>query len=127
MGLAFYTGDGKGAMALWPIFGAVNQLLAGLALLAITSYLVHKNRPLWTTLPPLVFMVIMTTWAMAGNIPSLWMQGKIFLSLLSGFILFLQGWMLVESFVILHDKWLNPKISAQPEFAKSQIRSSPKH
>ena len=119
MGLAFYTGDGKGAMALWPIFGAVNQLLAGLALLAITSYLVHHNRPLWTTVPPMIFMVVMTTWAMAGNLSSLWGQGKIFLAALSGLILFLQGWMLFESFFILKGKWLSARISAHPESAKT--------
>jgi len=123
MGLAFYTGDGKGAMALWPIFGAVNQLLAGLALLAITSYLVLKKRPLWTTLPPMIFMVIMTTWAMAANIPSLWGEGKIFLSLLSGLILFLQAWMIIESSIILRERWLRSGIPAA-ESAPSSFGSS---
>ena len=104
MVLAFYTGDGKGAMALWPIFGGVNQLLAGLALLAVTSYLIHTNRPVWITLPPLVFMVIMTTWAMVSNGLTLLAKGNILLALLSGGILLLQGWMLFESVPILYTK-----------------------
>ncbi len=104
MVLAFYTGDGKGAMALWPIFGAVNQLLAGLALLAVTSYLIHTNRPVWITVPPLIFMVVMTTWAMVSNGLTLWEKGSFLLALLSGGILLLQAWMLFESIPILYAK-----------------------
>jgi len=67
--LAFATGaDGKGAMKLWPMFGAVNQLLAALALLVITLYL--KRRSSWgyfLTLLPCIFMLVMTTWAMVAN------------------------------------------------------------
>jgi carbon starvation protein len=104
MALAFYTGDGKGAMALWPIFGAVNQLLAGLALLAVTSYLVHTGRPVWITVPPLFFMVIMTTWAMIGNGLALWKAGNLLLACLGGLILLLQAWMLLVSIPILYAK-----------------------
>jgi len=104
MVLAFYTGDGKGAMALWPIFGAVNQLLAGLALLAVTSYLIHTGRPVWITVPPLIFMVVMTTWAMVNNGLTLWEQGNFLLAMLSGGILLLQAWMLIESVPILYAK-----------------------
>ena len=101
MALAFYSGDGKGAMALWPIFGAVNQLLASLALLAITTYLVRTARPVWICLPPLCFMVFVTTWAMIENIAALLGKDQLFLPCLSSFILVLQVWMLVESFRIL--------------------------
>ena len=67
--LAFATGaDGKGALTLWPMFGAVNQLLAGLALLIITVYLRRKSS--WgylLTLLPCLFMLVMTLWAMVAN------------------------------------------------------------
>lgn len=127
MGLAFYSGNGQGAMALWPIFGAVNQLLATLALLTITSYLIHTGRPLWfwVTFIPMLFMVIMTSWAMAGNIPSLWTKGNIFLSTLSALILILQGWMLTESCFVLQKKRLNNQITAQLEFAENPTELSP--
>ena len=104
MALAFYTGDGKGAMALWPIFGAVNQLLAGLALLAVTSYLIHIGRPVWITVPPLVFMVVMTSWAMISNGLTLWEKGNLLLAGLSTLILLLQTWMLLVSIPILFAK-----------------------
>jgi len=67
--LAFATGaDGKGALTLWPMFGAVNQLLAALALLVITIYL--RRRGGWgflLTLGPCLFMLVLTIWAMVSN------------------------------------------------------------
>ncbi|MGB2938228.1 MAG: carbon starvation protein A [Phycisphaerae bacterium] len=68
-GLAFATGaDGEGALTLWPMFGAVNQLLAALALLLITIYL--RRRGTWgylLTLFPCLFMLVLTVWAMVVN------------------------------------------------------------
>jgi len=65
-GLAFGTGaSGTGALTLWPMFGAVNQLLAALALLLITIYL--RRRGTWgyvLTLVPCLFMLVLTMWAM---------------------------------------------------------------
>ncbi len=101
MALAFYSGDGRGAMTLWPIFGGVNQLLASLALLAIISYLVHQARPIKVVVPPMIFMVIVTAWAMAYNAQSLWYQGNYLLAGLSLFIIALQVWVLFESVMIV--------------------------
>ncbi len=43
--LAFATGaSGNGALKLWPLFGAVNQTLAALALIIITLYLKAQGR-----------------------------------------------------------------------------------
>lgn len=108
MVLAFYSGDGKGAMALWPIFGAVNQLLAGLALLAVISYLVSLQRPVWVALPPMLFMVVMTIWALVANGQRLWAAGNLLLASFSGVILFLQGWMLVETLLVLRQRLASP-------------------
>jgi len=66
--LAFIQKGGRGAIVLWPLFGTVNQLLAGLALLVITLYLIkRKIRAIYTFLP-FLFMVIMTGWALLLNI-----------------------------------------------------------
>ena len=59
--------DGSGGMLLWPLFGTGNQLLAGLALLVITIWLVkNKTRSFYTSIP-LVFVLIITGWAMFIN------------------------------------------------------------
>lgn len=56
---------GKGGLILWPVFGATNQLLGGLALLVLTVWLVRTRRPRWVTAAPMVFMLAMTGWAIA--------------------------------------------------------------
>jgi len=63
--LAFASGaDGKGALTLWPLFGAVNQTLAALALILITIYLKPKGKYKWLISGiPAVFMSVMTVWA----------------------------------------------------------------
>jgi carbon starvation protein len=46
--------------AIWPVFGATNQLLAGLALLAVTVWLKRTGRSWRFVGVPMVFMVGMT-------------------------------------------------------------------
>ena len=46
--------------AIWPVFGATNQLLAGLALLAVTVWLKRTGRSWQFVGVPMVFMVGMT-------------------------------------------------------------------
>jgi len=50
--------------AIWPIFGATNQLLAGLAMLAVAVWLKKSGRKIAFILGPMVFMNIMTIWAL---------------------------------------------------------------
>ena len=45
---------------IWPVFGSTNQLLGGLALLAISVWLRRTGRPMWVTLLPMIFMVSVT-------------------------------------------------------------------
>jgi len=46
--------------ALWPIFGTANQLLAAMALLTVSAWLLLRKRRNWYTLVPAVFMVATT-------------------------------------------------------------------
>ncbi|MGZ5438876.1 MAG: carbon starvation CstA family protein [Candidatus Aminicenantales bacterium] len=46
--------------ALWPIFGTANQLLAAMALLTVSAWLLLRKRRNWFTLAPAVFMVVTT-------------------------------------------------------------------
>ena len=67
--LAFSSGlNGKGALGLWPLFGAVNQLLAALALLIVTCYLIQKKRPYYLlSLIPCLFLSLLSIWASLHN------------------------------------------------------------
>jgi carbon starvation protein len=57
---AAILGATEGYKAIWPIFGASNQLVAALALIVVTSYLVSIKRPKAYTLYPAIFMLITT-------------------------------------------------------------------
>ena len=46
---------------IWPIFGSANQLLAALALLAVSVWLAHRARKHLFVLLPMVFMYVVTT------------------------------------------------------------------
>ncbi|MCD1654099.1 carbon starvation protein A [Treponema zuelzerae] len=53
-----------GYQKIWPIFGSANQLLAALALLAVTAWVVKKGKKSWETIVPLVFMFSVTLTAL---------------------------------------------------------------
>ena len=79
--LAFGAGgaDGSGGMIIWPLFGTTNQLLAGLTLLVITVMLVHYRRPMWYTLLPLCFLLVMTVTALVIQLKTFYDQQNYFL------------------------------------------------
>jgi carbon starvation protein len=60
---------GTGGLILWPLFGATNQLLAGLAFLVITFYLWRRKVPVWFVALPMLFMLAMPAWAMIAELP----------------------------------------------------------
>ncbi len=55
---------GKGGLILWPMFGAVNQLLGGLAFTVIAFWMWRRRIPVWFIVLPAIFMLIMPAWAM---------------------------------------------------------------
>jgi carbon starvation protein len=94
------NGPGSGGLILWPLFGAINQLLAGLAFLVIAFYLVRHGKPVWFLAAPLALMVIVPAWAMGHNIVQWSGAGQWLLVVLGVAVLALQGWMVVESLVM---------------------------
>ena len=99
--LAFYSGNGKGALRLWPLFGTVNQLLAALSLLVITVYLAKKGKSLVYSGIPLIFMLIMTGWAMIINLEKFYNKGDWFLFIIGLIVFLLEIWMVIESIIVL--------------------------
>jgi len=47
-------------LAIWPIFGSANQLLAALTLIAISVWLTVRGKPNWFTILPSIFMMVTT-------------------------------------------------------------------
>ena len=98
--LAITQGGGQGGLALWPLFGTTNQLVAGVTLLIVSIWLKRKGRPYVYTLIPMVLVAAVTAWAMVGNLvdyygnfEELWL-----LSLSGTLILALDLWILFEGF-----------------------------
>ena len=106
---------GTGGMILWPLFGAVNQLLAGLAFMVIVFYLHRRQKPIIFALLPMVIMLIMPAAALTWNLFNsqsgwfwpLWemSSGQVAWSWTNTHLLFLVGlgaialeiWMIVEA------------------------------
>jgi len=91
----------KGANVIWPLFGATNQLLAGLALLAVTAYLARQKRPLYYTGIPMIFMVIMTTWGMIGNLFNYASKGDWLLTIIDAIVIVLEIWLIAEAWAVI--------------------------
>jgi len=89
-------GLGSGGFLLWPLFGATNQLVAGLTLLVATIYLWKTGRPIIYTLIPMVFLVVMTIAAMVWNFKAF--ADNPLLLILSAAILALSVWLLLETY-----------------------------
>lgn len=73
-------------LKIWPIFGAANQLLAALTMIAITAWLAQKARSYWFIAIPAAFMLITTVTALV---------------ILLGRYINFQSWTLVVTDVIL--------------------------
>ncbi|MEZ6095688.1 MAG: carbon starvation protein A [Pirellulaceae bacterium] len=90
---------GGGGTILWPLFGATNQLLAGLAFLVAAFYLWRKNYSAWIVVIPMIFMLIIPGWALTVQIGGWWEKQN---WLLLGFgvaTLALQFWMVIEAII----------------------------
>lgn len=115
MALALSADGGKGALILWPVFGALNQLLASLALLIGTVYLAKKKKPIWITGLPMLFMMVMTLYATFLNL-------KKFISSNNGLLIFITIatlvialWIIIEGFIAI------AKAGREPEPVEEEI------
>lgn len=92
---------GKGGLLLWPLFGATNQLLGGLAFLVISFWMWRRQLPVWFIVIPMTFMLILPGIAMTINIfgeggyiaTKNWL-----LTGIGGATIALEIWMILEAF-----------------------------
>jgi carbon starvation protein len=95
---AFYQVGGEFAgLVLWQLFGTTNQLMAGLALLAVTIYLMRRGKPIAYTAVPMVFIFVSTVWAMVSNLLEFWSSREWILLITGGAVLVLALWLVVEA------------------------------
>lgn len=101
------NGDiGKGGMLLWPLFGATNQLLAGLAFMVTAFYLWRRGKPVWFIVLPMILMMVMPAWAMLWQLFAwetgwFWSASDNLLLVTIGIVtLCLQLWMAIEAILL---------------------------
>ena len=95
--LASVLGATEGYKVIWPIFGASNQLVAALALIIVSSYLVGLKRPSKFTLYPAYFMLITTLAALIYQGQKFILSGKILLGSVSILLILLAGVIVYEA------------------------------
>ena len=103
LGLAVSEPGGTGALVIWPLFGTSNQLLAGLALLTLTVWLKKNNSPVVYTVIPMLFLLVMTVWAMILNLRQYFLDGNVVLILFGALILGSSLWILVQGYRALNE------------------------
>ena len=106
---AFYQVGGEFAgLILFQLFGTTNQLMAGLALLAITVYLLRRGKPLIYTLVPMLFMLVSTLSAMSSNLLGFWVNQQWLLLATGSAIFVLAIWLTIEAGLAIRRYWQHP-------------------
>jgi carbon starvation protein len=96
---------GTGGLILWPLFGATNQLLAGLAFLVTFFYLWRRGRAVWFLVIPMAMMLVLPVWALLIQMlhPSSgwWHKGQYLLFFIGLSTVALQIWMVIEALLMI--------------------------
>ena len=114
---AFYqvqgaSGPQAAGLVLWQLFGTTNQLMAGLALLAVTLYLLRRGKSIVFTAVPMAFMLVSTMIAMAIALQGFW-SAQDWLLLVTGGILFLIAiWLSAEAIAAVRRYKREPVVEA---------------
>ncbi|MCA9133913.1 MAG: carbon starvation protein A [Planctomycetales bacterium] len=128
--IAIFAGEkpGAGGLMLWPLFGATNQLLAGLAMMVATFYLWRRNKAIAFLALPTLMMMLIPGWAMTYDLVYNWIpQGKLLLSAFGIGILVLQAWMFIEAALVWQRARgvLEPQLPPLPTPPKDQSSLQP--
>lgn len=98
LALTFGAGvDGSGGLLIWPLFGTTNQLMAGLTLAILAIMLIRRRRNALPALIPLVFVGIVTIYALFIQLGTFYEQGNWLLLVLDLVILVASVWVIVEA------------------------------
>nr|MDT0659935.1 carbon starvation protein A [Micromonospora sp. DSM 115978] len=104
LALALLPGGGDAGYTfgvLWRLFGTTNQLTAGLALAVIAVWVLRRRRNPVAVLVPLVFLLVMTTWALIVQLREFVEADEWVLAPLDAIIFVLAVWLIVEAALAL--------------------------
>jgi carbon starvation protein len=104
LGMALIPGEGEAGYTfgvLWQLFGTTNQLTAGLALSVIAVWVTRRGRNPIAVIIPLVFLLVMTTWALILNLLRFIEQEQWVLAPLDALIFILAVWLIAEAAMAL--------------------------
>lgn len=106
---------GNGGMLLWPLFGAMNQLVAGISFIVIIFYVRLARKPVWFLMPPMIFMLVMPLWALVlqvftgtGAAPSWLATGNWPLVAIGTVSIALEIWLIIEAWVLWQNRGMLP-------------------
>ena len=66
----------NGAFVLWPLFGTANQLLAALALIVVSVYLIYRKKYYWYTFAPALLMLALTLYAITRSVINFYQEAN---------------------------------------------------
>ena len=116
--LTFSQGaDGSGGMAIWPLFGTTNQLMAGLTLSILAVILTHLRRPTWPVLVPLLLVTVMSLWAAFLQLRTLWAEQNWLLLAMDIIIIAAAIWIIAEVITALAAARRSPQVHWSDEDA----------
>ena len=92
----FFLYWGGTAGKLWHLFGASNQLLAGLSLVLVTVWLVQSARPVLYVAIPTVIVLTVSAVSMLLNLGRYVAQGDWLIAAVGALILALEVWVVIE-------------------------------
>ncbi|MFV2103747.1 carbon starvation protein A [Micromonospora sp. LOL_024] len=104
LALALLPGGGDAGYTfgvLWRLFGTTNQLTAGLALAMIAVWVLRRRRNPVAIVVPLVFLLLMTTWALIVQLREFIEADEWVLAPLDALIFVLALWLIVEAVLAL--------------------------
>ena len=125
MAMALLPGGGEDGYTfgvLWQLFGTTNQLTAGLALAVVAVWVTRNGRRAVSVIVPLVFLLVMTTWALVVNLKNFIVAGDWVLAPLDLVIFVLAMWLIVEAVLALRRRQ-TPVGSGTPDDELRESRS----
>ncbi len=101
--LAFGAGgaSGSGGLAIWPLFGSTNQILAGMTLLVISVMLIKMGRPARYTLFPMIFVLITSCWAAILKLMEFWASENWLLVVIDVVVLITSLMVILEAIAVI--------------------------